>query len=146
MNITALLTGFAVNVTTLSMHAGAAMLMLPWFRRRVEKTYSSGRRLISVAFMSLAISGLLTLQLISSFIWAALYNLVHVTANMREAEYLALTAISALGGDDSGKMSAWRVLLPLTAINGALLFGLSTAVMFRLVSAVHSLERANQKT
>jgi hypothetical protein len=51
-----------------------------------------------------------------------------------------LTTISALGGEDAGVTSPWRILLPFTAINGALLFGLSTAVMFRLITLFHLAE------
>lgn len=142
MNIAALSMGLAINVLTLSMHAVAVMFLLPWFKARVERLYGRGRKLASVAMLSIAISGLLLLQLASGMIWALVYDLLGVTHTMRESDYLALTAISALGGDAAGAQSPWRVLLPLTSINGALLFGLSTAVMFRLVSAVHSVEES----
>lgn len=140
MNIPALSMGLAINVLTLSLHGVAVMFLLPWFKTRVERHYGGGRKLLSVALMSLAISGLLILQLASGLIWALVYEQLGITHSMREADYLALTTISALGGDYAGATSYWRVLLPMTSINGALLFGLSTAVMFRLVSAVHALD------
>jgi hypothetical protein len=77
------------------------------------------------------------LQLVSALAWAALFLGLGLAARIDDAICLALTTISALGGDDAGRTSLWRALLPLASINGALLFGLPTAVMFRLTAFFH---------
>ena len=85
------------------------------------------------------------LEPISAFAWALLFWLTGLEPTFDKAVFLALTTISALGGDQSGITSPWRVLLPLASINGALLFGLSTALMFRLVNVFHFRDAIQQE-
>ncbi len=135
MQFVALLLGFAMSFATMIMHVTAISLAMPWVRSRADADARDPvRRLGATWIMSGGICGLLLLQLLSALAWTIVFLVVGLAPSFAEAGYLALTTISALGGDNAGVTSPWRVLLPLASINGALLFGLSTAVMFRLVT------------
>jgi len=131
-----LVVGLLMNLATVLMHVTFVSVALPWVRARASDVGGTGPWR-SAPILSGAIGALMGLQLISALAWAALFFVLGLAAPFDDAVYLALTTISALGGDDAGRASQWRVLLPLAAINGALLFGLSTAVMFRLIAFFH---------
>lgn len=137
MLILSLLTGFVLNFATVMMHVGAVSIVLPRVRAYAAWADAGPRPFSPAMIIAASICCLLVLQLISAFAWSVLYYALHLADDFEAAVYLALTTISALGGDDAGVHSQWRVLLPLASINGALLIGLSTAVMFRLVTIFH---------
>ena len=55
-------------------------------------------------------------------------------ANFETAFYFSAENYTALGYGDVVLSGQWRLLGPLEAINGLLLFGLSTAVMFAVLN------------
>jgi hypothetical protein len=73
-------------------------------------------------------------HLIQIAIWAITLLLVGEMANFEKAFYFSAENYTALGYGDIKVSEQWRLLGPLEAINGLLLFGLSTAVMFAIMS------------
>jgi hypothetical protein len=135
VQLISLFVGFGMNLATVLMHVSFVSLTLPWLRTHAPSADGGGWS--SGPVLSAAITALMMLQLVSAFAWAGLFYTIGLAPVFSDAVYLSLTTISALGGDDAGRSSEWRMLLPLASINGALLFGLSTAVMFRLVTLFH---------
>jgi len=72
-------------------------------------------------------------HLIQIAIWA-ITLLVGEMPNFEKAFYYSAENYTALGYGDIILSDQWRLLGPLEAINGLLLFGLSTAVMFAILS------------
>ena len=67
--------------------------------------------------------------------WALAILLCGEIAAFEDAFYCSAQNYTALGYRDDVVLSGrWRLLGPLEAINGLLLFGLSTAVMFAVMS------------
>jgi hypothetical protein len=73
-------------------------------------------------------------HLVQIGLWAVVLLLVGGVSNLDSALYLSAQNYTALGYGDIMLSAQWRLLGPLEAINGLLLFGLSTAVMFALLS------------
>ena len=73
-------------------------------------------------------------HLIQIAIWAITLLLVGEMPNFEKAFYYSAENYTALGYGDIVLSDQWRLLGPLEAINGLLLFGLSTAVMFAILS------------
>jgi hypothetical protein len=73
-------------------------------------------------------------HLIQIALWALVYLLCGEMATFEMAFYLSAENYTALGYGDILLSEQWRLLGPLEAINGLLLFGLSTAVMFAVLS------------
>ena len=75
-------------------------------------------------------------HLIQITLWAVVYWMVgeEKVENFETAFYLSAENYTALGYGDIPLSPQWRLLGPLEAINGLLLFGLSTAVMFAVLS------------
>src|SRR5215472_13303816 len=73
-------------------------------------------------------------HLIQIALWALVYLLCGEMATFETAFYCSAQNYTALGYGDVVLSQRWRLLGPLEAINGLLLFGLSTAVMFAVMS------------
>jgi hypothetical protein len=67
-------------------------------------------------------------------LWALALLLCRAAATFEAACYCSAQNYTALGYGDFVLPQRWRLLGPLEAINGLLLFGLSTAVMFAVLS------------
>jgi hypothetical protein len=67
-------------------------------------------------------------------LWALVLVLCGVAATYETACYMSAQNYTALGYGDIPAPEQWRLLGPLEAINGLLLFGLSTAVMFAVLN------------
>ena len=73
-------------------------------------------------------------HLIQIALWSLVYLRCGELATFETAFYCSAQNYTALGYGDVVLSPRWRLLGPLEAINGLLLFGLSTAVMFAALS------------
>jgi hypothetical protein len=67
-------------------------------------------------------------------LWAIAYLLVGDISDFGTAFYYSAENYTALGYGDIVLSARWRLLGPLEAINGLLLFGLSSGIMFAVMS------------
>jgi hypothetical protein len=77
-------------------------------------------------------------HLVQIALWAIVFLLCGEMATFEGAFYFSAENYTALGYGDIGLSERWRLLGPLEAINGLLLFGLSTAVMFAVLGRMLS--------
>lgn len=68
-------------------------------------------------------------------IWAFVYLLVGAAPAGADTLYFAFVNYTTLGYGDVVPTESWRLLGPMTAMNGVLLFGWSTAVIFEVLQA-----------
>ena len=73
-------------------------------------------------------------HLVQIALWALAIFTCGETSSCESAFYCSAQDYTALGYGDFVLSERWRLLGPLEAINGLLLFGLSTAVMFAVMS------------
>jgi hypothetical protein len=67
-------------------------------------------------------------------LWAVTFDLCGLVPSFETAVYLSAQNYTALGYGDIQTVHPWRLLGPLEAINGLLFFGISTAVLFAVMS------------
>jgi hypothetical protein len=73
-------------------------------------------------------------HLIQTALWAVVYLAVGEVPTFEKAFYYSAENYTAVGYGDILLSERWRLLGPLEAINGLLLFGVSTAIMFAAIS------------
>jgi hypothetical protein len=73
-------------------------------------------------------------HLLQIALWAIVCLICGETASFSQAFYWSAQNYTALGYGDVHLSERWQLLGPLEAVNGLLLFGLSTAVMFAVLS------------
>jgi hypothetical protein len=88
----------------------------------------------NVAFMLIVTLVMAAAHLIQIAAWAAAFLIVGEFSTFDTAFYYSAQSYTALGYGDIIVSERWRLLGPLESINGLLLFGLSTAVMFAVMS------------
>jgi hypothetical protein len=68
-------------------------------------------------------------------VWATVYALAGVAPGANPV-YFAFVNYTTLGYGDVVPAADWQLIGPITAMNGVLLFGLSTAVLFEVLRTV----------
>ncbi len=73
---------------------------------------------------------------IGAWLWAATFMLVGAFHSLEPALYFSLVTFTTLGYGDITLSPEWRLLAALSAANGLLLFGLSTAFLVEFLARV----------
>jgi hypothetical protein len=90
-------------------------------------------RLHLMAVMVGAAAALMTAHTLEVFVWALAYALVGAAPEGSDLLYFAFVNYTTLGYGDITPVPAWRLTGPMTAMNGILMFGWSTAVLFEVL-------------
>jgi Ion channel len=83
--------------------------------------------------MSSIVCLLMAAHLAEVAIWALTYEVTGATPPNPDTLYFAFVNYTTLGYGDMLPVQQWRLLGPFTAMNGVLLFGWSTAVIFEVL-------------
>jgi hypothetical protein len=86
-----------------------------------------------VTIMIGAVPVLMMAHMAEVFVWAAVYALTNATPDNSDRVYFAFVNYTTLGYGDILPVARLRLLGPMTAMNGVLLFGWSTAVIFEVL-------------
>src|SRR5260370_27441768 len=102
---------------------------------RSRHTHSLMRPSFGATFILLQLAAALMLlaHLVNIALWAALFWLCGEFAGFDAAYYHSAVNYSSLGYGDIVMSMRWRLLGPLEAINGIVMFGISTALVFALM-------------
>lgn len=125
--------GLLTSVVTIVIQALATVLVIR--SGRLAARHLTPRRKIETLLMVMAVAGtaLTVAHLLEVLVWAQLYALVSAT-RADDVYYFAFVNFTTLGYGDILPDHDWRLLGPMTAANGMLLFGWSTAVLFAVLS------------
>ena len=128
-----LLVGAAATLGTICIHALAVNGTIN-FLRREEKFGRTGIGLgIDLRIVTLVISLALAAHLMEIALWAGLFMLCGEFQVFGIAYYHSAVNYTTLGYGDLIMTPSWRLLGPLEAADGSLMFGLSTAMTFAVV-------------
>jgi hypothetical protein len=86
-----------------------------------------------VAIMIATVLVLMGAHTAEVFVWSAVYALVGAAPEGADLVYFSFVNYTTLGYGDIMPVARWRLLGPITAMNGVLLFGWSTAVIFEVL-------------
>jgi ion channel len=127
-----LLVGAAVSACNIGIHA-LVMTVVVRVAQRAAATDTSrqSRRLIVV--MIATVSVLMAAHVSEVIVWSLAYAIVDAAPPGADLLYFAFVNYTTLGYGDVTPVARWRLLGPMTAMNGVLLFGWSTAVIFEVL-------------
>jgi hypothetical protein len=131
-----LLIGLAISLLNIAVHA-TVMTSVSWSAHRMSVfTRSSRPRLRVASVMIAAVTVLMAAHYLEIGIWATFYRLLDIAPKDSDAFYFAFVNYTTLGYGDIVPVEYWRMLGPITAMNGVLLFGWSTAVIYDVLGNV----------
>jgi hypothetical protein len=128
-----LLVSIAVSVCNIAIHA-VVMAAVLWVVRvaNARATSHQSQRLV-VAVMIATVSVLMAAHIAEVFVWSFAYIMVGAAPPGTDFIYFAFVNYTTLGYGDVTPTEGWQLLGPMTAMNGVLLFGWSTAVIFAVL-------------
>ena len=127
-----LLLGGAINIANITIHALVMTMVVQTARRAAARTQSRSAMLL-VAVMIPTVSVLMVTHTLEVSVWALAYSMVDAAPADANLLYFAFVNYTTLGYGDIMPVAHWRLLGPMTAMNGVLLFGWSTAVVFEVL-------------
>jgi Ion channel len=127
-----ILFGAGINICNIAIHA-IAMVVILRSRRTVHARVPSHPMLRLIGIMTAAVSLLMAAHLLEITVWSVAYELLGVTPENSDTLYFAFVNYTTLGYGDVLPVARWRLLGPMAAMNGVLLFGWSTAVIFQVL-------------
>ena len=127
-----LLVGGTVSVLNIAVHALVMMIVVRVAQAKGAQT-ASYPSLILMAVMIPIVSILMIAHGLEVMIWSLAYLVVGAAPPGADLVYFAFVNYTTLGYGDVTPLENWRLLGPLTAMNGVLLFGWSTAVIFEVL-------------
>jgi len=130
----ALLVGLGMLLVSLLFYGMAAAFIVHMVVRLIRKGYAGLALWKNVAVMMIVSLVTALVHLTQIALWALAILMCGETSTFANAFYFSAQNYTALGYGDFILSEPWRLLGPLEAINGLLLFGLSTAVMFAVMS------------
>jgi len=128
-----LLVGGGVSVVNIAIHA-LVMTILVWVARTVSvEENKANPAVFLMAVMISTLSVLMAAHVVEVIVWALTYLIVGVVPGKGGFGYFAFVNYTTLGYGDVVPVERWRLLGPITALNGVLLIGWSTAVIFEVL-------------
>lgn len=128
-----LLVGGAASLVNIAIHSVWTVFLVHAVRRYWAKRKHPQFLRARVALMMVAVAILMAAHVTEVLVWAATCAAIGATPAGASHVYLAFVSYTTLGYGDVVPVAAWQLLGPLTAMNGILLFGWSTAVIFEVV-------------
>jgi hypothetical protein len=129
------LVSIAVSVCNIAIHA-TVMAAVLWVVRIADESATSRQSLRLVAVMIATVSVLMAAHIAEVVVWSLAYMIVGAAPPGTDFIYFAFVNYTTLGYGDVTPIERWHLLGPMTAMNGVLLFGWSTAVIFAVLRAV----------
>ena len=127
-----LLVGAAVSICNIAIHA---LVMTSVIKVAYALASKKTRRnwLILPSVMIGTVSVLMAAHICEVAVWALAYLIVDGVPKGTGLLYFAFVNYTTLGYGDVLPLPDWQLLGPLTAMNGVLMFGWSTAVLFEVL-------------
>jgi len=147
--LTVVAIGFSLHGITLAMHAVGSTYWIDHLIRRYSDKggrWRPGRTIW--AMMSTGVV-LLLLHITEALVWAVAFALLPGNASLKtfeDAVYFSLVTFTTLGYGDVTLDERWRILSGAEAVNGILLAGWSTALLFTVVQRSWRLSHGRTKS
>ena len=127
-----MLVGAAVSVCNIAIHAFVMAAVL-WAARMAATVKTSHQALRLITVMIAAVSFLMAAHFAEVLVWSLAYAIVGAAPEGTHLVYFAFVNYTTLGYGDVTPVERWHLLGPMTAMNGILMFGWSTAVIFEIL-------------
>ena len=138
-----ILVGAAVSACNIAIHA-FLMAAVIWAARIAGEITKSWQSLRLIAVMIATVWLLMAAHFFEVLVWSLAYAVVGAAPKGADLVYFAFVNYTTLGYGDVTPVERWHLLGPMTAMNGVLLFGWSTAVIFDVLRRAQTTIRSEE--
>src|ERR1700729_4273765 len=131
--VTPLTVGAGATLCTIFIHAMALGATVNFFRRKARLGRAGMRYLIDLTIVVLVMSFAFMAHVIEIAMWALVFMICGEFQEFGTAFYHSAVNYSTLGYGDIIMSPSWKLLGPLEAADGSLMFGVSTAMIFAVI-------------
>src|SRR5262245_40830704 len=126
------LLGGAISICNIAIHA-VVMTVVVWAARKAatRELLLQGARLTAV--MICTVSVLMIAHVLEVIVWSLAYAMVDAAPSGADLLYFAFVNYTTLGYGDLIPVERWRLVGPITAMNGVILLGWFTDVIFEVL-------------
>jgi hypothetical protein len=134
------LLGGGVSLVNILIHA-LVMTIVVRLAQTASMKKISHPSLFLIAVMIPTMSVLMGAHVLEVIVWSLAYSMVDAAPAGANLVDFAFVNYTTLGYGDVVPVERWRLLGPMTAMNGVLLFGWSTAVIFEVLRRTLALQQ-----
>lgn len=131
--IAVLVVGFAMTLACLVLQALATVIAARYFARQTRRAEASKSWSKVFLQFSMLMIILMVGNIVQVVLWAGLYRVFGAVRDFEEALYFSGVTFTSLGYGDVVLKGRIRLLAPLQAANGLMMFGVTTAVFIAAV-------------
>lgn len=113
---------------------GLIRFISSWIPRLGSRTSYVGM----LELLTLTVIALFLLHTLEIWIWAVFYMLCGEFTDLGRALYFSTVTFSTLGYGDITLTDRWRLVSSFEAVNGVILFGISTAFVFAVIQRIYA--------
>jgi hypothetical protein len=128
--------GSIAVLCTIFIHALAVVATVNFFRYERKRGRTGIGLSVDIAIVALTIAFAFVAHLLEIALWAVLFVICGEFKEFAGAYYHSAVNYSTLGYGDVIMSQSWKLLGPLEAADGALMFGVSTAMVFAVIQRV----------
>ena len=140
-----LIVGLPTTVATIFIHA-LALIAIVRFVRRLRRLGLAGVHFFrDVTIVASAMVVALAAHLIEMATWAMVFERCGEFRDFAAAFYSSAENYTTLGYGDVVMSARWRLLGPLEAANGMLMFGVTTAMIFAVIQRLLQMRLGNSR-
>ena len=126
------LVGVAASGCNIAIHA-LVMVVVIRVARLADELATAYQTFRLIAVMIATVTVLMIAHLAEVLVWSLIYAALDVAPEGADLVYFAFVNYTTLGYGDVTPVKRWNLLGPMTAMNGVLMFGWSTAVIFEVL-------------
>src|SRR5690349_13691262 len=120
-----ILLGGGVSIINIAIHAMVMSIAIGVAQRGAMRSVVHAGLFLAAVMIPTVVVLMLT-HTLEVMVWALTYSIVHAAPDGTDWMYFAFVNYATLGYGDIVPVPRWRLLGPITAMNGALMFGWST--------------------
>src|SRR5579871_693901 len=135
--------GLLATIATIAIHGVVLHAIVMSLRHDLKRGVLGGRIFLNLTFVMATVMLALTGHLAEIVLWALALFGVGAVADMGAAIYSSAGSYTT-SGSDIVVPSEWRLLAPFEAVNGMLMFGVSTGFIFAVVKRLIHARNADE--
>jgi hypothetical protein len=140
------LVGAFVSFCNIVIHALVMVAVIGVVIRVTGAMEMSHQLIRLIATMIATVSVLMVAHFVEVFVWSLAYMIAGAAPPGTDLIYFAFVNYTTLGYGDVTPIERWHLLGPMAAMNGVLLFGLSTAIIFEVLRRTYDYQPQRMET